>query len=109
MDCASCGHPIPSEARFCGSCGASTTPAIACPGCGASNPGGQRFCNACGQALSAPPEVGSIDWRSRVPEHLASRIRAGRGVAVGERKNVTVMFADVMGSMDLAEQQDLEA
>src|SRR3954464_15580009 len=116
MDCPACGHPNPSEARFCGSCGASTVAAIDCPGCGASNPGGQRFCNACGAEVNRPsngaaaaPEAGSADRRSRIPEHLALRIRAGRGVAVGERKHVTVMFADVMGSMDLAEQQDPEA
>src|SRR3954463_12834866 len=116
MDCPACGHPNPLEARFCGSCGASTLAAIECPGCGASNPGGQRFCNACGVEVNRPtngaaaaPEVGPADRRSRVPEHLALRIRAGRGVATGERKQVTVMFADVMGSMDLAEQQDPEA
>jgi class 3 adenylate cyclase/tetratricopeptide (TPR) repeat protein len=115
MDCPACGHPNPSEARFCGSCGASTHATIECPECGASNPGGQRFCNACGAQVdrssngAAAPQAGPADRRSRVPEHLALRIRAGRGVAVGERKHVTVMFADVMGSMDLAEQQDPEA
>ena len=47
--------------------------------------------------------------RSQVPEHLAERIRLGRAVLEGERKQVTVLFADVMGSMDLAEQHDAEA
>ena len=47
--------------------------------------------------------------RSYVPEHLAEKIRAGRAVLEGERKHVTVLFADVMGSMDLAEEQDPEA
>ncbi|HEU4978201.1 MAG TPA: adenylate/guanylate cyclase domain-containing protein [Solirubrobacteraceae bacterium] len=49
------------------------------------------------------------DPRSHVPEHLAEKIRAGRTALEGERKQVTVLFADVMGSMDLAEQQDPEA
>ena len=46
--------------------------------------------------------------RSHVPEHLAEKIRAGRAALEGERKQVTVLFADVMGSMELAEQQDPE-
>jgi class 3 adenylate cyclase/tetratricopeptide (TPR) repeat protein len=57
-----------------------------------------------GRADAALPEP-----RSQVPEHLAEKIRAGRAVLEGERKHVTVLFADVMGSMDLAEQQDPEA
>src|SRR3954453_4989232 len=116
MDCPACGHPNPAEARFCGSCGASTLAAMECPACGAPNPAGQRFCNACGDEIgaatngvAAAPEAGPADGRSRLPEQRAPGIRGGRGVAVGERKQVTLMFADVMGSMDLAEQQDPEA
>jgi class 3 adenylate cyclase len=60
----------------------------------------------------AAPEIGASpappDPRSHVPEHLAERIRAGRGALEGERKQVTVLFADVMGSMELAEQSDPE-
>ncbi len=78
-----------------------------CPGCGASNPGDQRFCNACGRELHAPGP-GVADRRPDIPEHLAERIRAGH-VAAGERKQVTVLFADVMGSMELAERHDPEA
>ena len=47
--------------------------------------------------------------RSSTPEHLAAKIRAGRGTLEGERKQVTVLFADVMGSMELAERSDAEA
>ena len=43
------------------------------------------------------------------PEHLAEKIRAGRGALEGERKQVTVLFADVAGSMELAETTDAEA
>jgi class 3 adenylate cyclase/tetratricopeptide (TPR) repeat protein len=73
--------------------------ATQCPVCGASNPGDQRFCNACGRELRT---------RVDVPEHLAEKIR-GAHITEGERKHVTVLFADVMGSMELAEQQDPEA
>lgn len=46
--------------------------------------------------------------RSDPPEHLAAKIRSGRGVQEGERKQVTVLFADVMGSMELAERSGAE-
>ena len=117
MDCPTCGHPNSSGARFCGSCAAPLTGTLPCPSCGASNPAGQRFCNACGQALTAAageaaPAIGRPpappDRRSHVPEHIAEKIRAGRGALEGERKQVTVMFADVMGSMELAERSDPE-
>src|SRR4051794_18850886 len=110
MDCPSCGHPNPSGARFCGNCAASVEAPVQCPGCGASNPRDQKFCNACGGALAAGPDetrpsvvaVEPSDPRSYTPEHLAEKIRAGREGLEGERKQVTVLFADVMGSMELA-------
>src|SRR3954463_4349369 len=118
MDCPGCGRPNPSHARFCGNCAAPLLMAWRCSECGAENPAGQRFCNACGKAMAAEAEGGASehggsvalpDPRSPVPEHLAEKIRAGRTSLEGERKHVTVLFADVMGSMDLAEQQDPEA
>jgi class 3 adenylate cyclase/tetratricopeptide (TPR) repeat protein len=109
--CPACGHANAPGSRFCGGCG---TPlgdqTVSCVSCGATNPAGQRFCNACGDRLRsvegadvarpAPPAP---------PEHLAAKIRAGRGTLEGERKQVTVLFADVVGSMDLAERTDPEA
>ena len=53
--------------------------------------------------VDAPP-----DPRSYTPEHIAEKIRAGRSGLEGERKQVTVLFADVMGSMELAERSDPE-
>ena len=87
-----------------------------CASCGASNRAGQAFCNACGGALvaraGAIPAGGEAaaapDPRSYAPEYLAEKIRAARGVLEGERKQVTVLFADVVGSMELAEQSDPE-
>jgi class 3 adenylate cyclase len=121
MDCPSCGHTNPAGARFCGSCATPLEAAVSCPGCGARNPPGQRFCNACGNALAAgdvePDRAASSRTasvsrtpgeRSLTPEHLAERIRAGLGDLEGERKQVTVLFADVMGSMELAERSDPE-
>jgi class 3 adenylate cyclase len=115
MDCPSCGHPNPAGARFCGTCATPLAGSSVCPNCGASNPADQRFCNACGQALPASegtaaigPSAAVADPRAYTPEHLAQKIRAGRAALEGERKQVTVLFADVMGSMDLAEQTDPE-
>ncbi|MFN8543267.1 MAG: adenylate/guanylate cyclase domain-containing protein [Candidatus Binatia bacterium] len=70
-----------------------------CPSCRAENPAQANFCMACGSRLAV----------RHPPHHLAEKIRGARGALVGERKQVTVLFADVKGSMDLAEQVDPEA
>jgi class 3 adenylate cyclase/tetratricopeptide (TPR) repeat protein len=122
MVCRSCGRENPAGASFCGGCAASLVVRLSCPGCGVENPEGQQFCNACGHALSsegdsagagegtraAPGAAAQRDPRAYTPEHLAERIRGTRADLDGERKQVTVLFADVMGSMDLAEQTDPE-
>ena len=122
MECRSCGHENPAEARFCGGCAASLAVTLSCPGCGVENPEGQTFCNACGHALSgtgsgagggegthaAPGLATQRDPRAYTPQHLAERIRGTRADLDGERKQITVLFADVIGSMDLAERTDPE-
>jgi class 3 adenylate cyclase/tetratricopeptide (TPR) repeat protein len=107
--CPSCGHENPPEGRFCGECGAKLT--RACPDCGTQNPPGQRFCGGCGRQLSAaaPQAEAPPEPRSQISEHLAAKIRAGAGALEGERKQVTVLFADVVGSMELAAQAGPEA
>ena len=114
LNCPSCGHANRDGARFCAECGTSLTGPLTCPSCGAENPAEATFCDACGHALSetqapatAPPS--QADPRSQTPPHLASKIRASRCAVEGERKQVTVLFADVMGSMDLAERTDPES
>ena len=79
-----------------------------CPSCGFENPRGFKFCGGCGAGLSAPiPEL-QRDPRSYTPKHLADRILTTRAALEGERKKVTVLFADVKGSMELADQVDPE-
>jgi len=112
MDCPACGQTNPEPARFCGYCAAPLVEAIDCPQCGESNPPSHRFCNACGSDLAARAEApvpdAVSDPRALPPDHLAEKIRAGRASLEGERKQVTVLFADVMGSMELAERSDPE-
>ena len=92
--CSKCGADNPAGARFCGSCGASLAATQRCPECEAENPVGQRFCNSCGHELER-----------RARERPADEVKTPID---GERKQVTVLFADVMGSMDMAEQTDPE-
>jgi len=95
--CRSCGAANPPDSHFCGSCGASLARTEPCPRCGAENPAGQRFCNSCGQQLLDPESA------AETPKDDSAR-----GDLDGERKQVTVLFADVKGSMDMAEQVDPE-
>jgi predicted ATPase/class 3 adenylate cyclase len=91
--CRACGASNAVGSRFCGSCGASLAVAEPCPRCGSENPAGQAFCNSCG----APLEESQPD----VPAAVAPPTEVD-----GERKQVTVLFADVKGSMDMSEQVD---
>ncbi len=105
MNCAKCGHGNPADARFCGQCGARLV--AACPSCGAENPPGNRFCGACGAPLGAAPPQGEAPSPAP-PRHLAERILQSRHALEGERKQVTVLFADMKGSMELLADRDPE-
>ena len=74
-----------------------------CPQCGASNPDRARFCMDCGARLRVSREP-----RDYTPRHLAQRILSSRHALVGERKWVTVLFADISESVQLAGQVDAE-
>ncbi|PYM16273.1 MAG: hypothetical protein DMD81_12930 [Candidatus Rokuibacteriota bacterium] len=76
---------------------------MSCPSCGHENPGGARFCNECGARLASSPAP-----RSYTPRHLVEKILASKDALEGERKPVTVLFADVARSMELAERVDPE-
>src|SRR5436309_13151231 len=112
MNCASCGHDNPDSARFCLECG--TPFAWRCAGCGAELPGGAKFCLECGAAVvTAASERAAVaptrhSPRAPTSRHLADKIRQSKSALEGERKQVTVLFADVKGSMELAEQLDPE-
>ena len=91
--CRACGAANVAGSSFCGNCGTSLAAAEPCPQCGSENAPGQAFCNSCGTSLTQPP----------VEE---AAVTVDPASVDGERKQVTVLFADVMGSMDMAEQVD---
>src|SRR5262249_50259064 len=105
MKCPSCGSDNREGAKFCGECAAPLAVTLACPSCGTANPKGRKFCDSCGQPLAEPS---APDPRSYTPKHLAEKILSSRAALEGERKQVTVLFADVKGSMELAEGLDPE-
>ena len=110
MRCPQCQHETREGARFCGTCGASLDRIIACPRCAALQPRGQQFCDSCGESLS--PAVGAParprDARAYTPRHLAEKILTTRGALEGERKQVSVLFVDVVDSMRLVDSLDAE-
>jgi class 3 adenylate cyclase/tetratricopeptide (TPR) repeat protein len=94
--CPSCGYPSPPELRFCGSCG--TRLERVCGSCGATSPATNRFCGSCGSALeSGVPAGGRVDTAAAVPEATGE-----------ERKVVSVLFADLEASTELASRLDPE-
>ncbi len=85
----------------------------ACESCGAELPAGARFCPQCADPVNAaapgPRAAEHRDPRAYTPKHLADKILQSKSALEGERKQVTVLFADIQGSMELAEQVGAEA
>src|SRR5262245_47215596 len=108
MTCPRCKQDNPLHARFCLGCGARL--ALTCGSCGAELPGGARFCLQCGQAVTAgtAAPVGSPAPATYTPRHLAEKILTSKAALEGERKQVTVLFADLKGSMELLADRDPE-
>jgi len=108
MQCPSCRHENPARAKFCLECG-SPLPLV-CKKCGTELPSSAKFCLECGEAVQGPDiapnaEASPADY---TPKHLAERILANKDVLEGERKQVTVLFADVKGSTELIANRDPE-
>ena len=110
MRCGNCQAENPAENRFCEHCGA-TLPAR-CAVCGAPLRPESRFCGGCGarvsaEATAAPPAP--VNTRANyTPKHLADKILKSRAALEGERRQVTVLFADMAGFTRLAEKLDPE-
>jgi class 3 adenylate cyclase/tetratricopeptide (TPR) repeat protein len=110
MTCPHCHHVNPADARFCTGCGQAL--ALLCPACQTPNTLDSRFCKACGTLLltsdALQPAQRSAPSQSYTPRHLADKILAMRSALEGERKQVTVLFADVVGFSTLAGPLDPE-
>src|SRR3712207_3165601 len=100
MDCPSCGATVP-EGKFCISCGAPLPGR--CPRCGTANPPAAKFCAECGTNLSTAPRAPAAGEAS-APAALLPRAAA----AEAERRQLTVMFVDLVGSTALSSRLDPE-
>jgi class 3 adenylate cyclase len=92
--------------KFCGQCAAPL--GSVCPSCGAANPPGNKFCGQCAAPLAKATEPRFESPESYTPKHLAEKILTSRSALEGERKQVTVLFADLKGSMELLADRDPE-
>src|SRR3989475_692505 len=109
MQCPRCHAENREGRRFCGECGLLF--ASACPSCGFLNEGSEKFCGGCGRSLAAAPTPAEPRFTSphaHTPKHLAERILTSKAALEGERKQVTVLFADLKGSMELLADRDPE-
>jgi class 3 adenylate cyclase/tetratricopeptide (TPR) repeat protein len=99
INCSNCSAGNPADSRFCGNCGASL--AQECSECGHENPAANNFCASCGSLLR--PDASAEDTtRSRPP--------AGETITadLGERRFVSVLFADLVGFTAYSESRDPE-
>jgi class 3 adenylate cyclase len=108
MQCPQCVHKNPAGSSFCLECGARLD--LKCGSCGTDLPAGSKFCNKCGTAVSSPtasqPRFASPE--SYTPKHLAEKILTSKSALEDERKQVTILFADLKGSMELLADRDPE-
>jgi class 3 adenylate cyclase/tetratricopeptide (TPR) repeat protein len=108
VNCPRCHAENRPDRRFCGGCGFPF--ASRCPACGFANEAAERFCGGCGAALAAAPagEPRFGPPEAYTPKHLAARILDSKAALEGERKLVTVLFADLQSSMELLADRDPE-
>src|SRR5262252_8646119 len=112
MICPRCQADNFPNSAFCDECGARLE--SACPNCGEPNRRTAKFCRNCGHTLNASdgvaPSIGPTAQApdTSIPKHLAEKILASRQFLEGERKLVTVLFADIRGSTRLLEGLDPE-
>ena len=109
MKCPNCQTMNPAGAKYCVECGKGFD--IRCPECSTITPAGGKFCISCGHRLQRLPESEPIDYsqpQTYTPKFLAEKILTSRSSIEGERKLVTVFFADVADFTALSEKLDPE-
>ena len=110
MKCSKCQHENRSDARFCEEC--ATPFAHPCPKCANLIFPGAKFCSQCAHPVGLEGEHRAanrfLSPDNYTPKHLAERILTSKGDLEGERKQVTVLFADIVGSMEIIADRDPE-
>ena len=120
VTCPQCSHQAPTGTKFCSECGTRLT--LICAGCGTPLTAAAKFCGECGRPASdggvtirpdtgkapAAPSTLFASPETYTPRHLAERILTSRLSLQGERKQVTVLFADLKGSMEFLAERDPE-
>ena len=106
MRCPSCGFENPGGMKFCGQCATSLTGP--CPTRGFANQPGFAFCGQCATPLTAAPWMVAPSPQTYTPANLAEENPHLQGRPGRERKQVTVLFADLKGSMELRADRDPE-
>ncbi len=109
MQCPRCQAENRAGRRFCAECGAPL--ALPCSSCGFANEPGEKFCGGCGTPLTVVPRVLEPQERppqAYTPRYLAEKILTSKSALEGERKQVTVLFADLKRSMELLADRDPE-
>jgi class 3 adenylate cyclase len=109
MNCPRCQHENEVGAKFCEECAAPL--ARPCVKCGRQLSPTAKFCPECAEPtglFAAPPIQRFRSPESYTPKHLGERILTSKGALEGERKQVTVLFADLKGSMELLADRDPE-
>ncbi|MGH9892013.1 MAG: double zinc ribbon domain-containing protein, partial [bacterium] len=110
MQCPRCNHENEAGAKFCEECAA---PLVrTCASCGRQLSPKAKFCPECAHP-AGPPAAPAPTQRfnspdSYTPKHLAEKILTSKTALEGERKQVTVLFADLKGSMELLADRDPE-
>ena len=108
MKCPKCQHFNDAAAKFCEECATPLTKT--CVNCGHQLSPSAKFCPECAQPTGVSASVASSFGapETYTPGHLASKILNSRAALEGERKQVTVLFADLKGSMELLADRDPE-
>src|SRR5215831_7359608 len=110
MNCPSCGSVNLERKKVCGDCGAPLS--LRCRSCGVDNPSGKRFCGDCGAALT-PTGGARVSAAAGVPTSTVARVAkpstwSPASSSSAERRQLTVMFCDLVGSTALAAKLDPE-
>src|SRR5437773_1382923 len=110
MKCSRCQHENRPGAKFCEECAAPL--ARVCANCGAQLSPTAKFCSECahptGSTSTDPSAPRFTSPETYTPKHLAERILESKAALEGERKQVTILFADLKGSMELLADRDPE-